>query len=228
MDKQRAKILIKKINSLFDSISMEPSGLSAIERDLMLRYIRDLYELFVDDEAPKSVPPIQKPAAEPVREAKPSKPDPIPEVPKMDLPKFVQNNKVEEPKEEVTPPPPPKVEIPEPVYSQPKTSASGARPEIEALFAFRQAKELSEKLSEQPIRDLQAALSINDKLLYTNELFGRQNNILNDSLTTLNRFDNMEQAKGFLVSLAEQYNWDDDEREEIARSFIKTIRRRYA
>jgi hypothetical protein len=227
MDKQRAKILVKKINSLFDSISIETSGLSSIERDLMLRYIRDLYEIFLDGEVPVNPPLPDQNIVEPIARSKAAKP----EIPKMEQPKFDLNKpkkKVEQPIEKVyTAPPPPPVEVPEPTYSPPVASSNGSRSGIEGLFSFRQAKELSEKLSEQPIRDLQAALSINDKLLYTNELFDRQHNILNDSLTTLNRFENMEQAKSFLMSLAEQYSWDDSEKEEIARSFIKTIRRRY-
>ncbi|HKK74476.1 MAG TPA: hypothetical protein VJ953_05360 [Saprospiraceae bacterium] len=223
MDKQRAKITIKKINSLFDSIEMETNGLSTIERDLMLKYIRDLYEVFVDEarevSPPKKMPP--KPISPPKPEA-PAPPRPIIESKPMDQPKFDLHKKNEDPAEKE-----PEAPQPEPVYSAPRTSASGTTAEIEALFTFQEARELSEKLSEQPIRDLQAALSINDKLLYTNELFGRQHNVLNDSLSTLNRFENMEQARSFLVSLAEQYNWTEAEREEIARSFIKTIRRRY-
>lgn len=224
MDKQRAKIVIKKINSLFDSIEMESNMLSAIERDLMLKYIRDLYEVFVEDtkstttSKPISSPPFSTPKVE-----EPPLQKPIMEPEPMDQPKFDLHKKEAPPiKQEPEVPP-----TPQPVHTPPNTSASGASSEIEGLFSFKQARELSEKLSEQPIRDLSAALSINDKLLYTNELFGRQHNMLNDSLATLNRFENMEQAKSFLVSLAEQYNWADSEREEIARSFIKTVRRRY-
>lgn len=230
MDKQRAKITIKKINSLFDSIEMETNELSTIERDLMLKYIRDLYEVFVDEA--RAVRPPKKMPARPVTPPKPEAPQapkPIIESKPMDQPKFDLHKEKEDltEKEPEIPKAKPEEPRPEPVYSAPRTSASGTTAEIEALFTFQEARELSEKLSEQPIRDLQAALSINDKLLYTNELFGRQHHVLNDSLSTLNRFENMEQARSFLVSLAEQFNWTDAEREEIARSFIKTIRRRY-
>lgn len=230
MDKQRAKIIIRKINSLFDSIEMESNMISAIERDLMLKYIRDLYEVFVEE--PKGQATLQKKANPPLatpKEEVPPPPKPIMAPEPMDQPKFDQQKKEAPPvkKEPEIPSAPPEKPKSQPVYAEPKTSASGTSSEIEGLFSFKQARELSEKLSEQPIRDLSAALSINDKLLYTNELFGRQHNVLNDSLTTLNRFENMDQAKSFLVSLVEQYNWTDSEREEIARSFIKTIRRRY-
>ncbi len=98
---------------------------------------------------------------------------------------------------------------------------------MEQLFAFKKATELSERLSESPVTDLSKAMSINDRLLYINELFGRDRNALEDSLTVLNRFDNFHAAKSFLVSLAEQYHWAQEERMEIAHNFIKLVRRRY-
>jgi hypothetical protein len=232
MDKQRTKILVKKINSLFSSIEMEDGVLSAIERDLMLKYIRDLYEEFVE-EAPTAS--ISKPSTS---QPKPAAPEIIST--QMEQPRFSSPPKVTptpapptiieptatEPTITPTPIPPPPTTTSAPVYVAPTSTPSG-NSKVNRLFAFTEAKELSEKLSQQPIRDLPSALSINDKLLYTNELFGRQHNILNDTLQTLNRFDGMDQARNFLISLAEQYEWSNEEREDIARSFIKTIRRRY-
>lgn len=228
MDKQRSKILIKKINSLYSSIEMEDGTLSAIERDLMLKYIRDLYEEFVEEaptaSAPKTLATKPKPAA-PEITSTPMK------QPRFEAPPATTNDAPSStPKPVATPPPPPVEPAPviEPVATpEYTTSNSNENTKVVRLFAFKQAKELSEKLSQQPIKDLQTALSINDKLLYTNELFGRQHNILNDTLQTLNRFEDMSQAKNFLMSIAEQYDWTNEEREDIAQSFIKTIRRRY-
>lgn len=228
MDKQRAKIIIKKINSLFDSIEMETNELSTIERDLMLKYIRDLYEAFVEES--RKIAPTHKevpPSVTSPKKTAPEAPEPVITSTPMKQPQFDRYRKQDSPAPSQPEVAFPKTREPELVYSAPNTSASGTSPGIEALFTFKEARELSEKLSEQPIRDLQNALSINDILLYTNELFGRQQEVFNNSLKTLNRFENMKQAKSFLVSLAEQYNWGESEREEIARSFIKTIRRRY-
>lgn len=242
MDKQRTKILIKKINSLYSSIEMEDGTLSAIERDLMLKYIRDLYEEFVEEaplaSAPKTIATKPKPAApeitsapinRPRFEAPPSTTAEAPSIPSTPAPPPASPPPAP-PAPPVEPVVPPKPTPPEPkVMATPAytTASSNENPKVGRLFAFKQAKELSEKLSQQPIKDLQTALSINDKLLYTNELFGRQHNILNDTLQTLNRFEDMNQAKNFLMSIAAQYDWTNEEREDIAQSFIKTIRRRY-
>ena len=70
-------------------------------------------------------------------------------------------------------------------------------------------------------------MSINDRLLYINELFGRDRTALDESLQLLNRFDAFEAARGFLINLAEQYRWGHEERVEIAQAFIKLVRRKY-
>lgn len=242
MDKQRAKILIKKINSLFGSIEMEDGKLSKIERDLMLKYVRDLYEEFVETEASTGsaskkaeikpatgmIPPEAMGIGKIVSTtAAPTTTTPVP-APTTTLAPAPPPPTTVPPTTTVAPlPPPPPVTKAEPITQASFDSFSSNSTAINQLFVFKKAKELSEKLSDSPIRDLTSALSINDKLLYSNELFGRQPNILGESLSTLNRFESMDQAKRFLINIAEQYNWGDEERADIARSFIKTIRRRY-
>jgi hypothetical protein len=38
----------------------------------------------------------------------------------------------------------------------------------------------------------------------------------------------MDAAKGFLITLAEQYNWSEEEKTETAQSFIRLVKRRYS
>jgi hypothetical protein len=98
---------------------------------------------------------------------------------------------------------------------------------IEALFRIKEAKELSEKLSQQEVKDLTKALSINDKLLYANELFGRDMSAMTQVLQQLNGLSNLTEAKSILIPIAEKFDWSEDEREDVAQSFIKLVRRKY-
>ena len=102
-----------------------------------------------------------------------------------------------------------------------------ASPAIEALFRQKAAKELSEKLSLHPIADLTKALAINDKLLYANELFGRDMTAMTQTLAELNKLNNFDEAKNLLLATAERFDWSEEERAEVASSFIKMVRRRY-
>jgi hypothetical protein len=47
MDSQQARILLEKINALQKSIGLDEGDISGIERDLMLSYIRQLYETYL-------------------------------------------------------------------------------------------------------------------------------------------------------------------------------------
>ena len=79
----------------------------------------------------------------------------------------------------------------------------------------------------QPIQDLTKAFSINDRLLYINDLFGKDQNAFVESVRLLDRFDELNDAKGLLRNLAEQYDWLKEERMETAQSFIQLVQRRY-
>ena len=259
MDLQQARILVRKINSLFKSMEMDGSPQpTPIERDLMLSYLRQLYQTFLEDtgESGKitvSAPLVEIPVSKPEPKPEPEPVKPVYEAPKAYVPPVVN---VEPPKVEVPPvvevreepkvyiPPvepykPPVVEVkpepipvtppppPPPVTPEPTPSSGSSNSRVEALFSFKKATELSEKLSEVPIPDLTKGMSINDRLLYMNELFGRDMSKLDEVLRALNNFPSLESAKSYLIGIATQFNWGDDERSEIAQSFIKLVRRRF-
>ncbi|AEE50675.1 hypothetical protein [Haliscomenobacter hydrossis] len=250
MDLQQARILVRKINSLFKSMEMDGSPQpTPIERDLMLSYLRQLYQAFLTDatdahkvtvtapvvEIPVSTPPPKSEPSTPIVETpKPYVPPvvTIVEPPKVEVPPVIEQR--EEPKVYIPP-----VEIPVPVVPEVKPTPEPPKPEpspqptgtnahgLESLFSFKKATELSEKLSEMPIADLTKGMSINDRLLYMNELFGRDMSKLDEVLRALNNFPSLESAKSYLMGIAGQYNWSQEERSEIAQSFIKLVRRRF-
>ena len=250
MDLQQAKIVLDKINSLYKSMAADEDSIAKIEVDLMLSYLRQLYDSFIDptNEAPpkakkqktkrsKTITPeleIVEPkevSVKPTPKPKYKKPRII-EIP--DSLKDLEKEAEERAQNKPTPPPPPPKETPkpkakigpkEPTPSPPPKATSN--PKLESLFEHKTATELSEKLSERPINDLTKALAINDRLLYMNELFGKSMDALNVALGHLNTFENMEAAKPYLLKLAQQHDWLDKERQDTAKDFIKLVRRKY-
>ncbi len=232
MSLPKTKRALDKINALYKSMSLDTEGISAIERDLMLSYVRQLYEVFQEEStaAPSSSPsvPAYTPRPEPPR---PPAPEPKPQ-PRPEPVRYQPRERSPEP-----PPPPPRPSQPEPVQPTPAPAYqpsytppprySSASPAVRALFDHQQARELSEKLSERPIEDLTKAMTINDRLLYANELFRGDSQTMGTTLDQLNRFRSMEEARPLLENLATQNDWSEGEREETARSFIKLVRRRY-
>lgn len=235
MDLQQAKILLEKINALHKSVSLDKGDVSNIERDLMLSYIRQFYEAYLNTDT--SAPP--QPMSRPVAPPSPPPPPPVEKTVSEPLPPRVEVEPAPAP-----PPPPPPAPKPEPVVETPapapapvpppaaappppapeKKSASAG---VEALFRHKAAKELSEKLSQQAILDLTRAMSINDKLLYSNELFGRDMAAMNETLQQLNKLNSMEEARELLIDIAEKNDWTEEERTDVAESFIKLVRRKY-
>ncbi len=244
MDLQQAKILLEKINALHRSVSLNKGPVAPIERDLMMSYIRQFYELYLDTEVPNIAPKSRssmvendfKVAQKPL-EVEPPKPAYTP--PKVVEPPKQQSWKEEPIVREVQPPPPVVQPSYKPTYTPPannpappvdppiQRSAPVNSGKYESLFNIQKSNELSERLGDRPVSDLTKAFAINDKLLYINELFGRDVDSFNESLKLLNKFERMEEAKSLLTSLAEQYDWTQEERLEIAQSFVKTVRRRY-
>ena len=230
---------MRKANTLFKSIEEAGSQPSAIERDLMLSYLRQLYGLFLEETQQKATETAKEADLPRPRAEKPLAPAPVEPTPspakETPAPPAPEPFSFELPKREapVAPPvveapaPPPRVERQEPPPAPPRTESVGLDPALAKLFNFKKATELSERLSESPVADLNKAMSINDRLLYINELFGRDRTALDESLQLLNRFDAFEAARGFLINLAEQYRWGHEERVEIAQAFIKLVRRKY-
>lgn len=242
---QHVKILLKKINTLNDSLSLDGGSVASIERDLMLSYIRQLYEAYLN------MPPngtVRSSASGNTTAKERYAGDDRSNEREITAPPKAEENIPEPPVRKYTPPK--IIEIPDskPAAPRPSSSASSTTsersgsthagatttrpnrtvdPKIKELFDLREAKELSEKLSLQPIKDLTKALSINDRLLYTNDLYNKETDTFNAALRDLNGAADMEAARALLEQQAAQYGWQDKEKADTAREFIKLVRRRH-
>ncbi len=242
MNLQQAKITLEKINRLYQSMTLD-SSIDEHEQQLMLNYIRQFYKAFsgegLENEAPEAIKtprvirktvektpsvqeiavpqftpePAPEPKAEPIRKSAPTPvTDPVPV-------------RVEKPVREYKVPP----AAPTPSYQ------SDERPEsvpvqaddYEELFEMPAAKELSDRLSATPVKDLTRAISINEKILTCNELFGKNKARFDDALKTLNGFSSFTEARPYLAKLANEFGWDQKSAKKKAQVFIKLVRRRY-
>lgn len=238
MDFQQSGIVLDKINSLYKSIQAGGGQIAPIERDLMLSYIRQLYDTALNPATGYTtpapvVPTAPKPEEPPVVVAPQRKPAPPKIIEISDTLKDLASTPAPPlVKQAPPPPPPPKVEerAPQPEPQAPRHSEpykGKVSSKVEALFSMEQARELSEKLGERPVNDLTKAMAINDRLLYQNDLFGKDADAMNETLKVLNKYESFDQARSLLLSVAEQYHWADEGIVDVAKGFIKLIRRRY-
>lgn len=248
MDFQKSKLLLEKINALYKNISGDPRNISSIERDLMRNYILQFYESFLEMQtvanvvAPPTTPTVEPRAAEPkITLRKPeSAPPPPPSKPQPEPPK-PEPIKIEIAPEPTPAPPPPVVIVeklpvepplvreeppaPAPVY---KPTSSQLDPDLEELFSFKTATELSEKLSELPITDIKKAMGLNERISTQNELFGGDAAAFDATVSTLNQLRHYDEAKDYLVrNVAVKFNWTAKDKKGKAKDFIKLVKRRY-
>jgi hypothetical protein len=228
MDFQKAGILLEKINALYKNLSADGGRVSGIEKDLMRAYLQQFYEQFLplsDSQTETAEPvvvdfsvqvPKEKKKVEILKPAVETPPPPPPPPPPAPAPKkpLVAEVVEEEDEEEETPVVVHKGDAPD--------------EELENLFEHHQARELSEKLSELPIPDLNKAMGLNERIFTINELFDGDQEAYKQTIQVLNGFHSFDDAKNYLVKeIAIRFNWAHGSKKNKAKNFIKLVRRRY-
>lgn len=85
---------------------------------------------------------------------------------------------------------------------------------------------VASELEKKPITDLSAAIGINEKFLFINELFGGSTEDYNDSLDHLNKCKDHAEAGTFINdNLKEKYHWDEEN--NAVSVFLDLVERRY-
>lgn len=255
MDLLKAKIYLDKINREFGRMLKDPENVPRIDVDITLSHVRELYDAFLSDTpevkpAPAPRKAVEPPPLPPVVVAPPPPPPPpvVVAPPPVEVPPPPPPVVVAPPPPpvvvappppvvEVPPPPPPVVEAPPPpvVVAPPPPPPAAVPPaavvsagDAEILFEYKEAKELSEKLSDTPISDLKRAISLNDRLMIQRELFGNDNPFFETTLSTLNSASGFEAARAYLLQeCIGRFDWLHKNKVETAKSFIRLVRRRY-
>lgn len=87
--------------------------------------------------------------------------------------------------------------------------------------------ELQEKLALEPIKDLKAAIGINDKFQFIASLFGGDEKAFDQAIKIINGFKIYAEAQFWIKSnLREQNKWD--ETDEVVEAFDLLVKRRFA
>ena len=88
------------------------------------------------------------------------------------------------------------------------------------------SKTIADKLHHNPIKDLKAAIGINEKFLFINQLF--EGNLQNYSaaIEKINTVNDLGTAKQIAADLAGQMNWDD--KNEHVKNFMELLERRFS
>jgi len=221
MDYNRSKALLKKINVLHDSAIDFEGSMTPMERDLLLQYLRDLYETILEGASTATVVTSRmRNEQEPVRQSAPQ-----PVMPREEVP----------PVQRVVPTPQPIIQevsvapVEVPVQTSAVKPEGGKKKErLAVLFQSDEAQDLRSKFGSLPISDISKSMGINDKILTINELFGGDQGLFNSVVGELNSFKSFDKAQEYLIGgVAKKQGWYEESKKDKAATFIKLIRRRY-
>lgn len=235
MDFSKTSKLLKKFKGLHHTLRDSEQEPSSIEKDLLLSYLKELYEQVLTIGAISAEPTLPKQAVAEIITASSNGNGQIYEAPKQVVPPS--------PPSVTTPPvekmvPPPVAPI-APVQQVPAASAppaqepsvvvpSEASSPLTELFAAKGVNELSDKLNKLPITDINRAMGINEKVLTINELFHGDQELYSKTVLKLNSFTSFSEAKNYLIgSVASDLNWANESKVKKADKFIQLLRRRY-
>lgn len=82
-------------------------------------------------------------------------------------------------------------------------------------------KDVASVLKGKPISDLTKAIGINDKFLFTKELFAGNAGLYSKTIKTLNEFDSINDA---IIYIEDNFSWNNDN--EAANQLIELVRRK--
>ncbi|CAN5550992.1 hypothetical protein BH11BAC3_BH11BAC3_23850 [soil metagenome] len=87
--------------------------------------------------------------------------------------------------------------------------------------------EISEKLTDQPVKDLKKAIGINDRFLYINDLFRGDEAMYERSIKTINSFSIWAEAEYWIRrELKTKLGWSDED--ETVKQFDQLVKRRFS
>lgn len=229
MDIREFNKRLKKITVLFESMS-ENNVVSALEQDLMLSYIRDLYEVTMEGNV------VSKKSDIVLSES--AQHFSVPEI--VDTPTVIEERPVFDFREKISTPQPVAAEMVATPKQEPSVKEAApspvapvaiSSPDLQAMTElFQEAKvtDLSDKLALTPIKDLSKGMGINEKIFTIQELFANNQEHFNNVINTLNQCADFSQAKSYLMSdVIPKYDWTSENKLKKAVTFIRMVKRRF-
>ena len=112
------------------------------------------------------------------------------------------------------------IEIPDsviPLFEKARKSKSDA---VVDILASKQAWRTD--IPGAKVSDIRSAISLNDRILFINQLFGEDPAAFKEALTSLNTMDNFDQAADFIASAHPEWDMESD----TVYRFMMAVRRR--
>lgn len=100
-------------------------------------------------------------------------------------------------------------------------------PSLNEKLVEKEKKSMASKLEKVAIKDLKAAIDLNLKFQFINELFGGESNVYKEAIEKLNGFSTADEAVQFVEdTIIPKHKWDMET--HAAMTFMELLERRFA
>lgn len=206
-------------------MTQEPETGLAVSAEPILE--ADLQEPEAQTTPPPSIQKIEMPPVNPVAPVATTVPEAPLEQPRYTIPKrpadfspLVEKTEpvaIKEQKEKTA-----RVSASETIADKLKTNQLSLHDKLESA---KNGSTLAEKLQQHRIQDIKAALGINERFLFLNELFKGDTSAFEEAMDSLNTFGAFPEAAVYLNHLAGRYAWKQDG--EAYQALVSITKRRY-
>ena len=90
------------------------------------------------------------------------------------------------------------------------------------LAGLKSNKDIASAMKDRPISDLKAAIKLNDRIWFINELFAKNQDEFNTTVAHINQLSDLDEALAYIFN---NYQWDQEKKSTI--SFLELIFRRF-
>ncbi len=216
MDNTKSKVLLNKINAFFQNTEVTQNEFSNLERELLLQYLRELYDNLkypVSDSGENSEE--VRAVRNHVTEVQPVEKGKDVEVVAASYSNGQSRDHSVMKEREIEQ----QTILPEEADSQ---------DELSALFDEILLIDPSNRFAKSPVQDISRAMGINERILTINELFKGDQKKFQDVVAHLNECSSYEEAKSFLIGdVASANDWLADKKRKKVEIFLSLVRRRY-
>lgn len=227
---------LEEIKDLFDYYKETPDNIPDIELDISLSKFRDIYQQLLQLKKMQSSEPAESAVQNPQQEKQLEEEQEDPHLENIDQASDETEVEEEPTEDEEASVSSKNEEAPsEDIASQPKQSKKSPGQKIisdkyqehnqsvgDSLGKKQTTKDVSQKMKNQPIGDLQKAFGINDRFLYTKELFNGNRAQFNETIDELNQANNLDDALAYINN---QFDWDPDN--EYRQGLIHLLERKF-
>ena len=229
--RSQLELLDAKMAELQNSVGQGDTEAMPIDLDIedvpeVVEVVEEVEEVVVEDDLPFYDEPVEEPIVEEPIVEEPVAEEPVVEEPEVEEPVF-EEPVIEEPiAEEVVVEPVVEDDDDLPIFAEPEpvyeTVPVEPKAKTAVIDAMTDKQAWRTDMPGTAVKDIRSAISLNDRILFINNLFGQDPMAFQDALTRINQMTSIDEVVEYVVSEQPGWNLESD----TVYRFMMAVRRK--